>query len=204
MPKTPGIKRKRTVLTSQNDKSSPTKCSSTFVNEADNKKFKIDDMSTIVENSDVSLLNDTQNTSKRTLRPRQKKSAPRALKKSKRIVNQRANNSNKSLENQRELSSAIVLDTPSPVVTDVFITEKKSLVINESISSISPINQQVQPHVAAVIQQLKMSAQKASITKSVSTPNNSTAKLDDLKITLFGDKQSAGDSDSDDNETFLR
>ena len=201
LPKTPGIKRKRTVLASQNEKSSPSKCSSTFVDEADNKKFKIDDMSTIVEVSDVSSLNDTQNTSKRKLRSRKKKSVPRAIKKSKRIVSQRANNLNKSLENHKELSS-VVLDTPSPIVADVFNSEKKSLVVNESISIISPINHQVQPHVAAVIEQLKMSAQKAPNTKSVSTPNNSTAKLDDLKISLFGDKQSA--DDSDDDEAFSR
>ena len=182
LPKTPGIKRKRAPLSSQNGSSSPTKCSSTFVDESENKKFKIDDMSTIAEITDVSLiLDDTQNTT-RSLRPRKKKSAPRPVKKSKRIVKQRVTNLNQSLENKK--TSFVVQETPSPITADstMVIDQEQSTVINETISKLSPINHPIQPHVASIIQQLAKSSHKPT-NKSISTPVN---PLDDVKISLFG------------------
>lgn len=154
------------------------------MDESENKKIKIDDMSTIVETTDVSvvLLDDTQNTSTRSLRPRKKKSAARPVKKSKRINKQRASNLNKSLENKK--SFFIVEETPSPIASNSTLdADQQSTVINETISKISPINHPVQPHVASIIEQLKKSTHKPSIKTSVSTPVN---LLDDVKISLFG------------------
>ncbi|XP_066928396.1 inner centromere protein A-like [Clytia hemisphaerica] len=183
LPKTPGVKRKRPALSSQNDQiKSPSKCSSTFVDESENKKFKIDDMSTIAEISDVSVFDNTQNTSTRSLRPRKKKSAPRPLKKSKRIAKQRASNLNKSIENKK--NSTIVLDTPSPILGESTLAYNDAAdIVDDTISKISPINHPIQPHVASVIKLLAKSTQKVTSKKSISHPTN---MLDDVKISLFG------------------
>lgn len=195
LPKTPGIKRKRPVLSQQIDendhKQSPAKCSSTFMEEAESKKLKIDDMSTIIEANDT--LNDTQ----RTLRPRKKKSAPRPLTKSKRIMKTRASNLKKSIENR----SLVVLDTPSPEINKKSTIKKsENTVINDTITSplkstkktdsalkdLSPTKNYVQPHVASIIEQLKLSTQKSAKTNIQPTSN----VLDELKTTLFGEKLS--------------
>ena len=151
------------------------------MDESENKKFKIDDMSTIAEITDVSVFDSTQNTSTRSLRPRKKKSAPRPLKKSKRIAKQRASNLNKSIENKK--NSTIILDTPSPILGESTLAYNEPDVVDDTISKISPINHPIQPHVASVIKQLAKSTQKVTSKKSISHPTN---LLDDVKVSLFG------------------
>lgn len=199
LPKTPGVKRKRLDSKPANVSSiSPSKHTSTFVDGGRTKKLKIDDMSTIVESTcnEESILDDT-NTSKtsRSLRPRKKKnSVARPLKKSKRLANL------SKISYKESESPNFVKNTPSPSGRSQIYTSSSSntIICSDSVIeaspnltvAVSPINNHVvQPRVAALIEQLKMSSQKqASKDVQMSKP------LDDIKTTLFSTAEVIEDS----------
>lgn len=184
---------------------SPSKHTSTFVDGGKTKKLKIDDMSTIVESTcnEESILNDTNNMSKksRSLRPRKKKnSVGRTLKKSKRIANLSKVEYVESPISQNTRTPTFVQDTPSPIKRSKHCSNNdKTTVCSDSVVEtssnlavvVSPVNHAtVQPRVAALIEQLKLSSQK----QMSKDPGPMSKPLDDVKATLFPTAEEAEDS----------
>lgn len=207
LPKTPSMKRKRPNIKKANESESvsPDKHASTFVDGCKTKKLKID-MSAIVENGviaeDSVLEESNASTLKYPLRSKpskKKKTSTQPVKRSKRLAAKSSCNSfiespmdlesNSTRLSPKKSRTVVIEDTPSPgegtmmYNKSAFVASQNTIISPTSNTVISPVPHNVQPRVAAIIEQLKLTAQKSN--KKEISPKSPLEVMDEVRMELF-------------------
>ena len=157
LPRTPSMKRKFVNVEKAN---SLQQYESTFHEGAENKKMKIDDLSTIIDCSIGENCSLYGNNSSRTLRPRKAKVTTQPKKRSKRLATVKSNQQS----NSKSIGFKHDFIPPKEVVNSTYEVSENHSTRKKSPENIISHSTKVQPKVFALIESMKM-------TPHYTTPN---------------------------------